>query len=112
MTFLVLLLAIAFQIFLTYKKVNPFISLLIVAILAGLFLGMSPAAILESIKKGVGNTMGDILLIIVLGAMLGKILEVSGAAEQISTTLINKFGLKHIQWAMLVTGFLIGIPLF
>lgn len=112
MTFLVIILAIALQIFLTYKKVNPFLSLLIVAILAGFFLGMSPEGILESIKKGVGNTMGDILLIICLGAILGKILEVSGAAEQISTTLINSFGVKHIQWAMLVTGFLIGIPLF
>jgi Gnt-I system high-affinity gluconate transporter len=112
MQLVIIVLAIALQIFLTYKKVSPFLSLLIVAILAGFFLGMDPVAILESIKKGVGSTMGDILLIIVLGAILGKILEVSGAAEQISTTLISSFGLKHIQWAMLLTGFLIGIPLF
>jgi Gnt-I system high-affinity gluconate transporter len=112
MTFLIIILAIALQIFLTYKKVNPFLSLLIVAILAGFGLGMNPEAILESIKNGVGSTMGGVLLIICLGAILGKILEVSGAAERISTTLINSFGLKYIQWAMMVTGFLIGIPLF
>jgi Gnt-I system high-affinity gluconate transporter len=112
MTFLIILFAIGLQIFLTYKKVSPFLSLLIVAIIAGFCFGMSPDAILESIKKGVGSTMGDILLIICLGAILGKILEVSGAAEQIATTLINGFGIKHIQWAMMETGFLIGIPLF
>jgi Gnt-I system high-affinity gluconate transporter len=112
MTFLILILAIALQVFLTYKKLSPFLSLIIVAILAGLCLGMNPTAILGSIKTGAGNTFGDVGLIICLGAILGRILEASGAAEQISSTLINAFGLKYIQWAMLVTGFLIGIPLF
>jgi Gnt-I system high-affinity gluconate transporter len=112
MTFLILILAIALQVFLTYKKLSPFLSLVIVAILAGFCLGLQPADILKSIKTGAGNTFGDVGLIICLGAILGKILESSGAAEQISTTLINSFGVKYIQWAMLVTGFLIGIPLF
>ena len=82
MTFLILILAILFQIFLTYKKISPFLSLLIVAIITGLALGMSPEGILKSIKTGVGSTMGDIALIICLGAILGKILELSGAAGQ------------------------------
>ncbi len=112
MSFLILLLAIALQVFLTYKKLSPFLSLVIVAILAGLCLGMQPAGILNSIKTGAGNTFGDVGLIICLGAILGRILEASGAAEQISSTLISRFGIKYIQWAMLVTGFLIGIPLF
>ena len=112
MTFLIILFAIGLQIFLTYKKVSPFLSLLIVAIVAGLCLGMTPDAILASIQKGVGSTLGGLALIICLGAVLGKILEISGAAEQIATTLINGFGRKYIQWAVLVTGFLIGIPLY
>lgn len=112
MTFFILIAAIALQVFLTYKKVSPFLSLVIVAILAGLCLGMQPTDILKSLKTGAGNTFGDVGLIICLGAILGKILEASGAAAQISATLINSFGLKYIQWAMLVTGFLIGIPLF
>jgi Gnt-I system high-affinity gluconate transporter len=112
MTFVIIILAIALQIFLTYKKVSPFLSLLIVAILAGLFLGMSPGAILKSIKDGVGNTLGGLALIICLGAVLGRILEAGGAAEKIATTLINSFGKKNIQWAVLLTGFLIGIPLY
>ncbi|MEP7238826.1 MAG: gluconate:H+ symporter [Ferruginibacter sp.] len=112
MQILIIVLAIGLQIFLTVKKVSPFLSLLIVAILAGLFLGMTPDAILNSIKVGVGSTLGGLALIICLGAVLGKILEVGGAAEKISTTLINGFGQKNIQWAVLLTGFLIGIPLY
>ncbi|HEY6505990.1 MAG TPA: gluconate:H+ symporter [Chitinophagaceae bacterium] len=112
MTFLIILLAIALQIFLTYKKISPFLSLLIVAILAGFCLGLTPEAILLSIKKGVGDTAGSVVLIICLGAILGKILEAGGATEKISSTLINGFGQKNIQWAVLVTGFLIGIPLY
>src|SRR5689334_25005525 len=98
MTFLIILLAIALQVFLTVKKVSPFLSLLLVAILAGLCLGMQPAELLKSIEKGVGSTLGGLALIICLGAILGKILEMSGAAEKISSTLIHAFGEKYIQW--------------
>jgi Gnt-I system high-affinity gluconate transporter len=73
---------------------------------------MPTKEILLSIQKGVGSTLGGLALIICLGAILGKILEVGGAAEKISTTLIKAFGKKHIQWAVLLTGFLIGIPLY
>ncbi|MDB5209937.1 MAG: gluconate transporter [Sediminibacterium sp.] len=112
MTFLIILFAIALQVFLTVKKLSPFLSLLIVAIICGLLLGMQPAAVLASVEKGVGSTLGGLALIICLGSILGKILEVSGAAEKISSTLINSFGEKNIQWAVLLTGFLIGIPLY
>lgn len=112
MQLLIIVLAIGLQIFLTYKKVSPFLSLLIVALLAGLAFGMEPEALLKAVKAGVGSTLGDIALIICLGAILGKILELSGAAGQIATTLINSFGEKNIQWAVLLTGFFVGIPLF
>ncbi|TWI85585.1 Gnt-I system high-affinity gluconate transporter [Lacibacter cauensis] len=112
MQLLIILGAILLQVFLTVKKVNPFISLLIVAILAGLALGMPAPALLKSIEKGVGSTLGGLALILCLGAVLGKILEASGAAEKIAITLIKKFGEQNIQWAVLLTGFLIGIPLY
>lgn len=112
MPILILLLAIGLQVFLTAKKVSPFLSLLIVAIVAGFLLGMQPAAILSSVEKGVGSTLGGLTLIICLGAVLGKILEVSGAAERISLTLIRRFGEKNIQWAVTLTGLLVGIPLY
>ncbi len=86
--------------------------MLVVAILAGIFLGMEPMQIIKSLEKGVGNTLGGLALIICLGAILGKVLETGGAAEKISLTLINGFGQKNIQWAVLLTGFLIGLPLY
>ena len=112
MQLVIIVLAIGLQIFLTYKKVSPFLSLLIVALLAGLALGMQPDSLLKAVKAGVGSTLGDVLLIICLGAILGKILELSGAATRIANTLISSFGIKNIQWAVLLTGFLVGIPLF
>ena len=112
MQLVIIVIAIGLQIFLTYKKVSPFLSLLIVALLAGLAFGMQPETLLKAVKTGAGNTLGDVALIICLGAILGKILELSGAATQIANTLIRSFGIKNIQWAVLLTGFLVGIPLF
>jgi Gnt-I system high-affinity gluconate transporter len=112
MVLLIILFAICLQVFLTFKKVSPFLSLLVVAILSGLMLGMEPMQIIKSVEKGVGNTLGGLALIICLGAVLGKVLEAGGAAEKISLTLINGFGQKNIQWAVLLTGFLIGLPLY
>jgi Gnt-I system high-affinity gluconate transporter len=112
MTFIIIILAISLQIYLSVKKVSPFISLLIVSILSGLFLGMQPSELIKSIESGVGGTLAGLTLIICLGAVLGKILESSGAAKKISLTLIKGFGVKNIQWSLLITGFLVGIPLF
>jgi Gnt-I system high-affinity gluconate transporter len=112
MTFIIILLAIALQVFLSVKKVSPFLSLIFVSIITGLCLGIQPEALMKTVEKGVSSTLGGLALIICFGAILGKILEISGAAEQISSTLIKSFGQKNIQWAVLLTGFLIGIPLF
>ena len=112
MTFIIIALAISLQIFLSVKKVSPFISLLIVAILSGFSLGMKPMAIIKSMETGVGSTLSELALILCLGAVLGKILESSGAAKKISATLINGFGIKNIQWSLLLTGFLVGLPLY
>ena len=94
MQLIIIVLAIGLQIFLTYKKVSPFLSLLIVALLAGLAFGMHPDTLLKSVKTGAGSTLGDVALIICLGAILGKVLELSGAASQIANTLIYSFGKK------------------
>jgi len=112
MTFIIILLAIALQVYLSVKKVSPFLSLIFVSIVTGLCLGIQPESLMKTVEKGVSSTLGGLALIICFGAILGKILEISGAAEQISSTLIKSFGKKNIQWAVLLTGFLIGIPLF
>ncbi len=112
MPLLIIAFGILVQVYLTYKKVSPFLSLLLVAILVGLLLGMEPMALLKSIEGGVGSTLGGLALILCLGGVLGKFLEKSGAIGQISSSLINKFGEKHVQWAVLLTGFLVGLPLY
>lgn len=112
MPFLIIAFGITLQVYLTYKKVSPFLSLLIVAILIGLFLGMEPTLLIASIEKGVGNTLSGLVLILCLGAVLGKILEVSGAIHQITSRLIQNFGERYVQWAVLLTGFMIGLPLY
>ncbi len=60
----------------------------------GLLSSMNPLDILDSVLKGVGDTMGKIVLILAFGAMLGKILEESGAAHTITFRMIDFMGLK------------------
>lgn len=96
----------------SWGKVNPFLSFLVVSILTGLLLGIPINNITQSLYKGIGDTLGQLAIVIVLGAMLGKIVAESGAAQRIATTMMNTFGEKNIQWALMVTGFIIGIPLF
>ena len=56
--------------------------------------------------------LGSLVIIICLGAMLGKLVAESGAAGQITTALRKVFGEKNIRWALMVTGFIVGLPLF
>jgi Gnt-I system high-affinity gluconate transporter len=113
MTFLILVLCIASLVLLiTWAKVNPFLAFLIVSIPAGLLLGMPLTTIGKSVNKGIGDTLGSILIVIVLGAMLGKLVAESGAAQRITTYLRKLFGDKNMVWAMTLTGFVVGIPLF
>ena len=92
-------------------KLNAFLALLITSFAVGLLSSMNPMDILDSILKGVGDTMGKIILILAFGAMLGKILEESGAAHTITFRMIGFMGLKNIQYALLITGFLVGLPM-
>jgi Gnt-I system high-affinity gluconate transporter len=83
-----------------------------VSIFAGVCFGLPLPDITKSIQKGLGDTLGSLVVILVLGAMLGKLVAASGAAKQISGTLIDLFGLSNITWGLMLTGFVIGIPLF
>lgn len=112
MPLVIIAFGVALQVYLTYKKVSPFLSLLVVALVVGLSLGMDPIRLVASIEKGVGNTLSGLVLILCLGAILGKILEASGAIHQITSRLIRSFGKRYVQWAVLLTGFLIGLPLY
>ena len=93
-------------------KFDSFISFVIVSLLVALAEGMSVGNAIVSIEKGLGNTMGFILMILSFGAMLGKLVSESGAAQRITLVLVNAFGKKNIQWALMLTGFIVGISLF
>ncbi|SEN70477.1 gluconate permease GntT [bacterium A37T11] len=93
-------------------KINTVISLIITAIAVGAAQGMKGDAILKSVEEGVGSTMGQLALILAFGAMLGKLIADGGGAQRITSGLSKAFGIKNLQWAMVLTGFLVGIPLF
>lgn len=93
-------------------KLNAFISFIIVSLLVGLAEGMPLNTVVGSVQRGIGNILGDLLLILGFGAMLGKLVADSGAAQRITSQLIAKFGRKYIQWAVVLTGFIVGIPMF
>ncbi|MEO8412993.1 MAG: gluconate:H+ symporter [Ginsengibacter sp.] len=113
MTFLIIFLSIAGLVLLiTWGKINPFLAFLIVSIAAGLLLGIPFTNIIGSVQKGIGDTLGSLVIIIALGAMLGKLVADSGAAQKIAAVMMKAFGEKYIQWALVVTGFIVGIPLF
>ena len=96
----------------TYFKVSPFIALLLVTILAGICLGMPLQNLVKSLQKGIGDMLGSILIILAAGAMIGKLVAESGAAEVIADRVMQVCGKKYLQWGLMLTGLIIGIPLF
>ncbi len=113
MSILIIVVCIALLVVLiSYFKVNAFLSFLIVSILAGLLLGIEVSKISASVQKGVGDMLGSLVIVVIAGAMLGKLVADSGAAQRISSGLTKIFGEKNLQWALMTTGFVIGIPLF
>ena len=105
-TILVLVLLIS------WAKVNTLLAFLISSILGAILLGIPVQNIPLSIEKGLGNMLGSLAIIVVLGAMFGKLVSESGAAQKIATVLMRLSGKKYIAWALMLTGFLVGIPLF
>lgn len=93
-------------------KLNTFVSLIIVSFGVAIALGIPLGDIVKTIETGLGGTLGHLALVFGLGAMLGKLIADSGGAQRIAMTLVNKFGKKNIQWAVVVASFIIGIALF
>ncbi|BCU53113.1 gluconate:H+ symporter [Staphylococcus auricularis] len=95
-----------------FCKLNTFIALIVTSVVTAIILGMPLDQIIDTVEEGMGSTLGHIALIFGLGAILGKLLSDGGGATRIADTLIDKFGLKHVQWAMIVAAFIVGIALF
>ena len=95
-----------------FFRLNAFIAFIIVSITIGIGQGMPLDALIHSIEKGIGNTLGFLVMILGLGAMLGKLVAESGAAQQITNGLIRIFGVRHTKTAVMLTGFIVGITMF
>lgn len=93
-------------------KLNAFITLVIAAFFVGIAKEMPFTDLINSIQQGVGSTLGSLILIIAFGVVLGNLLSDSGAAQRISSVMIRSFGVRHIKWAMVITGFSVGISMF
>ncbi|WP_375444051.1 gluconate:H+ symporter [uncultured Fibrella sp.] len=103
---------LALILLIAYFHLDTFIAFILVAIGIGLAAGMDVPAVGKSIQTGIGNTLGELVLIIGFGAMLGRVVAESGAARRITNMLVDLFGVKNIRWGMALAGFIIGIPLF
>src|SRR5512133_372581 len=99
-------------ILITVVKLDTFISFVIISLAVGLAEGMKPDALVTSVENGIGSTLGSLVMILGFGAMLGKLVADSGAAQRISSSLIHLFGIRYIQWALVITGFIVGVPMF
>ncbi len=93
-------------------KLQAFIALLITCIAVGIIAGMEPKTILDSVKSGMGGTLGFVATVVGLGALFGAILEQSGGAQQLAQSMLKLFGVKRAPWAVMLTGFLVAIPVF
>jgi len=107
-----LLAVVALLLLIVILKWHPFIALVLVAIGAGLALGMGPVATMESVKNGVGGTLAGLAIIVGLGATLGGIIAETGAAQVITDKLVGQRTGTSVLWGLCLVGFLVGIPLF
>jgi high-affinity gluconate transporter len=93
-------------------KINSMVALLLAAILVGVLAGMNLLELVKTIKSGFGDTLGELAIIVVFGAVIGKLMVDSGAAHQIAQTLLRRFGLYFVQVAMIIIGLIFGLAMF
>ena len=96
----------------TVVKLDTFISFMLVCLFVGITGGLTVGEAVDAIQHGIGDTLGSLVIILGFGAMLGKLVAESGAANKITNRLVASFGIKNIQLALIVTGFIVGIPMF
>jgi Gnt-I system high-affinity gluconate transporter len=110
--FVVPLAIVALVLVVAWGRLHPFLGFIVVSAAAGFALGIPPDELPAVIRRGIGDVFGSLAIVIVCGAMLGRIVVESGAAARIASTLVERFGERRIAWAMAATGLVVGIPLF
>lgn len=95
-----------------YIRLHAFLALMLTSMALGLACGMEPARMLKSIQTGFGEALGFIAVVVALGAMIGRLLEHSGGGHALAEWLLGRFGRERAIWAVLISAFLIGLPIF
>lgn len=95
-----------------WVKLDTFIAFVLVSILLGLAGGMDVDTLSAALEKGIGSMMGSLIIILGFGAMLGRLVAESGAAQQITGSMTRLFGTRYLPWGMSLAGLIVGIPLF
>lgn len=109
----VLIISIALIVLLIIKfKMHASMALLLAAFFVAITTGIDLSQVGDMIEDGVGGTLGFLTLIIGFGAVLGKLLEVSGGAERLATTMVNAIGKQRATLVMALLGLICGIPVF
>ena len=93
-------------------KLQPFISFLVVSLGLGMAGSLSTEQTIVAMQKGIGGTLGSIIPIIILGAMMGKMVAKSKATFVLSEYFVGLFGPKNLPIAFMLIGFIVGLPLF
>lgn len=113
MPLLIVLIGVIILIFMIVKlKMNTFVGLVITSFIVGLLLDLPLTKIPQTIETGIGGQLGHLAIIFGFGSMLGKLVSDAGGGYRIATTLINKFGRRWIQVAVILASFIIGLALF
>ena len=113
MPLVIVAIGVALLLFLMVRfKLNGFISLIVVAVLVGLAEGMPLSKITTSLSDGIGAQLNSLVMVLAFGAMLGVVMADSGAAQRIAGTMLKKFGIKHVQLAIICAAIALGITMF
>ena len=105
--------AVALLLFLIMKvKLHAFVALVLVSLLTALAAGIPVGDIPDALSFGFSNTLGSVALLVGFGVMIGRLLEVTGGAQVLADTLINRFGEKRAPLALGVAALLFGFPIF
>ncbi len=105
--------AVALLLFLIMKvKLHAFISLVLVSLLTAVVAGIPVADVPTALLSGFGSTLGSVALLVGFGVMLGRLLEVTGGAQVLADTLVNRFGEHRAPFALGVAALIFGFPIF
>jgi GntP family gluconate:H+ symporter len=96
----------------TWMRLAAFIALAIASLFVGVAARMPLLDIPRAFQQGVGDTLGFVALVIGLGTVIGKLLAESGGAVVVSRALVRALGERRLDWALLLSGFIIGLPVF